>query len=71
VATYALIPGAWHGAWCWERVTPVLTEAGHRVVAVDLPCEDAALGCAAYRDIALEAIGDADDLVVVGHSAGG
>jgi pimeloyl-ACP methyl ester carboxylesterase len=71
VATYALIPGAWHGAWCWERVTPVLTEAGHRVVAVDLPCEDAALGCAAYRDIALEAIGEADDLVVVGHSAGG
>jgi pimeloyl-ACP methyl ester carboxylesterase len=44
----------------------------HRVVAIDLPCEDSSLGCAAYRDIALEAIGDVgDDLVVVGHSAGG
>jgi pimeloyl-ACP methyl ester carboxylesterase len=72
VATYAVIPGAWHGAWCWERVAPLLTDAGHRVVAIDLPCEDASLGCAAYRDIALDAIGDAgDELVVVGHSAGG
>lgn len=72
MATYILIPGAWHGAWCWERVTPLLTDAGHRVVAIDLPCEDASLGCAAYRDIALDAIGDADDeLIVVGHSAGG
>ena len=72
MATYALVPGAWHGAWCWERVAPRLREAGHRVVAIDLPCEDSSLGCAAYRDIALAAIGDAgDDLVVVGHSAGG
>ena len=72
MATYALVPGAWHGAWCWGRLAPLLTDAGHRVVAIDLPCEDSSLGCAAYRDIALEAIGDVgDDLVVVGHSAGG
>jgi pimeloyl-ACP methyl ester carboxylesterase len=72
VATFALVPGAWHGAWCWERVSPVLAEAGHRVVAVDLPCEDTSAGCAAYRDITVDAIGDdSDDLVVVGHSAGG
>jgi pimeloyl-ACP methyl ester carboxylesterase len=72
VATYVLIPGAWHGAWCWERVTPLLTAAGHRVVAIDLPCEDSSLGCGAYRDIALDALGDAaDELIVVGHSAGG
>jgi pimeloyl-ACP methyl ester carboxylesterase len=49
-----------------------LTDAGHRVVAIDLPCEDSSLGCAAYRDIVLEAVGGLDDdLVVVGHSAGG
>ena len=72
MATYVLVPGAWHGAWCWERVAPLLTGAGHRVVAIDLPCEDPLLGCAAYCDVALEAIGeDDDDLVVVGHSAGG
>ena len=61
MATYALIPGAWHGAWCWERVAPFLTDAGHRVVAIDLPCEDGSLGCAAYRDIALDAVGDGGD----------
>lgn len=72
MATFALVPGAWHGAWCWERVTPLLRDAGHETIAIDLPCEDPALGCAAYRDVALDAIGDADgDLVVVGHSAGG
>lgn len=75
VATFALVPGAWHGAWCWERVRPFLEEAGHAVVAVDLPCEDTALGCAAYRDVVLDALdsrrdGD-DEVVVVGHSAGG
>lgn len=69
---YVLIPGAWHGAWCWERVAPLLKEAGHQVVAIDLPCEDTSCGCAAYRDIVLDAIDDVgDDLVVVGHSAGG
>jgi pimeloyl-ACP methyl ester carboxylesterase len=42
------------------------------VVAIDLPCEDSSLGCAPYRDIALAAIGDAgDDLIIVAHSAGG
>ncbi len=55
--TYALVPGAWHGAWCWERVAPYLEDAGHRVVAIDLPCEDSSLGCAAYRDIVLQALG--------------
>jgi hypothetical protein len=29
VSTYVLVHGAWHGAWCWERVTPLL--AGHDV----------------------------------------
>lgn len=73
MATFALIPGAWHGAWCWERVGGILAEAGHRVVALDLPCEDTSLGCAAYRDVVVAAIGDPGDgeLVVVAHSAGG
>lgn len=72
VATFVLIPGAWHGAWCWERVAPLLRDAGQGVIAVDLPCEDVSRGCAAYRDVVIEVVGgDADDLVIVGHSAGG
>ena len=31
MANYVLLHGAWHGAWCWERVAQRLTEAGHTV----------------------------------------
>src|SRR5581483_10887922 len=31
MATYALVHGAWHGGWCWQRVTPLLRAAGHEV----------------------------------------
>ena len=31
-----LVHGAWHGAWCWERVTPLLRAAGHEVVTPTL-----------------------------------
>jgi len=37
MATFVLVHGAWHGAWCWQRVAPLLEAAGHRVDAVDLP----------------------------------
>ncbi|MFN8113452.1 MAG: alpha/beta hydrolase [Solirubrobacterales bacterium] len=72
MASFVFIPGAWHGVWCWERVGPRLEAGGHAVIAVDLPCEDVACGCAGYRDVVLEAIGETSDApVIVGHSAGG
>jgi len=36
-ATVVLIHGAWHGAWCWDRVVPLLEAADIPTVAVDLP----------------------------------
>ena len=42
MTTFALIHGAWHGAWCWERLAAELERRGHRAVAVDLPCDDPA-----------------------------
>lgn len=30
-ATFVLVHGAWHGGWCWSRMTPFLTAAGHTV----------------------------------------
>ena len=31
-----LVHGAWHGAWCWRRVLPLLREAGVQAHAVTL-----------------------------------
>lgn len=31
MATFVLVHGAWHGGWCWRRVTPLLGAAGHAV----------------------------------------
>lgn len=74
MTTFALVHGAWHGGWCWDRVRPLLEANGHRVVAPDLPCEDPGAGVEEYAGVvcqALEAAGADDDVVVVGHSLGG
>ncbi|WP_433455114.1 alpha/beta hydrolase [Streptomyces sp. CA-142005] len=36
-----LVHGAWHGAWCWEKLAPELTALGWRVATVDLPSASA------------------------------
>lgn len=36
MADFLLVHGAWHGAWCWQRVLPDLIRAGHRAHAVTL-----------------------------------
>lgn len=36
-ADVVLVHGAWHNSACWAKVVPLLTAAGHRVVAPDLP----------------------------------
>ena len=37
MSTYILVHGAWHGAWCWHKVAPLLRSAGHSVYTPDLP----------------------------------
>ncbi|MEZ4572354.1 MAG: hypothetical protein R2849_18965 [Thermomicrobiales bacterium] len=37
MATFVLVAGAWHGGWCWQRVRPLLREAGHEVYTPTLP----------------------------------
>ncbi len=75
-ATVVLVHGAWHGAWCWERLTPLLDEAGINSVAVDLP------GHGDNASPLTDMHGDADHVrsvldgidgpvVLVGHSYGG
>jgi pimeloyl-ACP methyl ester carboxylesterase len=70
---FVLIHGGYHGAWCWDRLTPELEKFGHSTVAIDLPgcnhrhAETASL--ASWRSALREVIQDGD--VLVGHSMGG
>jgi pimeloyl-ACP methyl ester carboxylesterase len=34
--TFVLVHGAWHGGWCWRRVSDLLLARGHRVFAPTL-----------------------------------
>ena len=34
---FIFVHGAWHGAWCYERVTNILTTQGYLTIARDLP----------------------------------
>lgn len=36
MAQFVLVHGAWHGAWCWARVLPLVRAAGHDAYAVTL-----------------------------------
>jgi hypothetical protein len=69
MTTFALVHGAWHGGWCWNRLSLDLEARGHRAVVVDLPIEDSSAGCAEYAQIVLDVLREvAGDVVVVGHS---
>jgi pimeloyl-ACP methyl ester carboxylesterase len=69
----ALVHGAWHGSWCWEKLVPELTARGWRVSAADLPSAgDPEVGM--YADaVAVRAHLDAIDgpVTVLAHSYGG
>ena len=66
-----LVHGSYHGAWCWERLTPLLEARGHRVVSMDLPISDPLAGLEAYADAVLAACTGMAEPVVVGHSMAG
>ena len=71
MSTYVLIPGAGGAAWYWHRVVPLLQEAGHDAIAVDLPGDDKAAGLPEYTRMVVDAIGERDDVVLVAQSLGG
>ena len=69
--TFVLIPGAGGSAWVWSRVTGFLLEAGHDVIAVDLPGDDESAGLHRYTELVVDAIGSRSDVVLVAGSLGG
>lgn len=68
---FVLIPGAGGAAsWYWQRVVPLLRDAGHEAVPVDLPGADPAAGLPEYARLAAAAIGGHHNAVLVAHSLG-
>ncbi|WP_062351703.1 alpha/beta fold hydrolase [Herbidospora yilanensis] len=78
--TFLLVHGAWHDGRVWDRVAPLLTEAGHRVLAPSLTGHgDKAhlLGPGVGLDthigdvLAVLTGEDLTDVILVGHSYAG
>jgi len=80
MATFVLVHGAWHGAWCWRRVGQMLARAGHDVFTPTLT------GLAERSHLLTPAINvdthildvvneikwqQLNNIVLVGHSYGG
>ena len=72
MASFVLVHGAWHGAWCWGALEAELGARGHEVVAVDLPCDDPSATFTTYAAVVERAVAEAgEDVVLVGHSLAG
>ena len=78
MSTLVLVHGAWHGAWCWDKVIPLLEQGGHEVVSFDLPGhgEDstppAEVTSETYTNRVVEALDTlSEPAVLVGHSLSG
>ena len=71
MTAFILIPGAGGTAWYWHRVAPMLEQAGHEALAIDLPGDDDNAGIHAYADLVVTAIGARADVTLVAQSMGG
>ncbi len=78
MSTYILIHGMAHGAWCWHKVVPLLQQAGHTVIALDLPGhghDTAPIGQQSLESYAERVVSALDaqpaPVILVGHSMGG
>ena len=78
MSIFVLVHGAWHGAWCWQKLTPLLQAQGHRVIAPDLlglgedqtPLPQATLA-AWTAQICRILDAQPEPVILVGHSRGG
>lgn len=78
MSTFVLIHGAWHGAWCWHKLVPLLQAAGHSVLTPDLPGHGvdktpiATVTLKSYADRICQVVGEqAAPVILLGHSMGG
>lgn len=78
VSTIILVHGAWQGAWCWNKLAPLLRTAGHQVHTPDLPGHGnnplpaKLVNTAVYVKAISELVeSQHDQVILVGHSMGG
>jgi pimeloyl-ACP methyl ester carboxylesterase len=78
MSSFVLIHGAWHGAWCWPKVSSRLEKLGHDVIAPDLPGlgdDDTPLERISLklwtRHVCAILDAQAEPAILVGHSRGG
>jgi pimeloyl-ACP methyl ester carboxylesterase len=80
MATYVLVHGGWHGGWCWNRVAPLLREAGHHVLTptmtglgerVHLTSPQVDLALHIEDIVAVLEWEDLRHVILVGHSSAG
>jgi pimeloyl-ACP methyl ester carboxylesterase len=71
MATFVLAHGSWHGAWCWERVVPLLRERGHEVRTPELGFEDPQATTDSVIAAVEAVITEPEETVLVAHSAAG
>jgi pimeloyl-ACP methyl ester carboxylesterase len=80
MTTFVLVHGAWHGGWCWRKVTERLRAAGHDVHAptltglgdrLHLANPDVDLDTHIADVIAVMETEELSDVILCGHSYGG
>lgn len=76
--TYVLVHGAWHGAWCWNKVIPLMAKKGYKVIAIDLPSHgsDTIQATSVTFDHYVKKVTETvekvnGEVILIGHSMGG
>jgi len=75
--TIVLVHGAWMSAASWKNIVPPLEAAGHEVITVELPGHGNdhtaydKITLQSYVDAVKKAIGNKQQVTLVGHSMGG
>lgn len=72
MTTFVLIPGAGGSGWYWHRVSPILIDAGHEALSVDLPITDPEAGFDEYVSAITQVMPDRNaNYVLVAQSLAG
>lgn len=76
--TFVLIAGAWHGAWCWVKLQPLLESQGHLVRTPELPgtgsdpTDPASVTLESWAQFVAGIVeSEREPVTLVGHSRGG